>query len=382
MAEKRDYYQVLGVDKNADAATIKKAYYKLAKQYHPDANPGDKVAEEKFKEANEAYEVLSDADKRAKYDQFGHAAFDPSMGGGNPFGGFGGEGFADFGDLGDLFGGIFGSAFGGGRRTRNGPVRGDDIGLNLTISFEEAAFGVKKEVSYNRICRCADCGGSGAAKGTSAETCSVCHGTGQIKRVQRMGGMSFQSTAACDACRGTGKIIKEPCQKCRGSGFVRETKKLTVSIPKGIANGERIALRGQGNEGKNGGSPGDLIILVSVRPHSIFHRENYDLFCEVPVTVAEATLGAEIDIPTLEGSAVKYTIPEGTQPGTRFCIRGRGIPMMDSATRRGDLYFTVAIEIPKGLSKKQKEAMEAFAASCGESNYTKKKQFFQKFFKK
>ncbi|MBQ7173218.1 MAG: molecular chaperone DnaJ [Clostridia bacterium] len=383
MAEKRDYYQVLGVDKNADAATIKKAYYKLAKQYHPDANPGDKVAEEKFKEANEAYEVLSDADKRAKYDQFGHAAFDPSMGGGNPFGGgFGGEGFADFGDLGDLFGGIFGSAFGGGRRTRNGPVRGDDIGLNLTVTFEEAAFGVKKDISYNRVCHCAECGGSGAAKGTSAETCSVCHGTGQIKRVQRMGGMAFQSTTACDACRGTGKIIKEPCQKCRGSGFVRETKKLTVSIPAGIANGERIALRGQGNEGKNGGGAGDLIILVSVRPHAIFQRENYDIFCDVPVTVTEATLGAEIDIPTLEGTPVKYTIPEGTQPGTRFSIRGKGIPMMGSSSRRGDLYFTVAIEIPKGLSKKQKEAMETFAKSCGESNYTKKKQFFQKIFKK
>ena len=381
MAEKRDYYQVLGVDKTADAGTIKKAYYKLAKQYHPDANPGDKVAEEKFKEVNEAYEVLSDADKRAKYDQFGHAAFDPSMGGGSGFGGFGSEGFGDFGDLGDLFGGIFGSAFGGGRRTRNGPMRGDDIGLNLTVSFEEAAFGVKKEVSYNRVCHCGECGGSGAAKGTSAETCSVCHGTGQVRRVQRMGGMSFQSTAACDACHGTGKIIKEPCAKCRGSGFVRETKRLTVSVPAGIANGERIALRGQGNDGKNGGPAGDLIILVTVRPHAIFTRQNFDLFCEVPVTVTEATLGAEIDVPTLEGT-VKYSIPEGTQPGTRFSLRGKGIPMLGSNNRRGDLYFTVVVEIPKGLSKKQKDAMAAFAESCGEGNYAKKKQFFQKIFKK
>lgn len=381
MAEKRDYYQVLGVDKNADAATIKKAYYKLAKQYHPDANPGDKVAEEKFKEVNEAYEVLSDADKRAKYDQFGHAAFDPSMGGGSGFGGFSSEGFGDFGDLGDLFGGIFGSAFGGGRRTRNGPVRGEDIGLSLSVSFEEAAFGVKKDVSYNRVCRCRECSGSGAAKGTSAETCSVCHGTGQVRRVQRMGGMSFQSTAVCDACHGTGKIIKEPCQKCRGSGQVRETKRLTVSIPAGIANGERIALRGQGNEGKNGGPAGDLIILVNVRPHTVFDRQGFDILCDVPVTVTEATLGAEIDVPTLEGT-VKYTIPEGTQPGTRFSIRGKGIPMIGSSNRRGDLYFTVVVEIPKGLSKKQKEAMAAFAESCGESNYTKKKQFFQKIFKK
>lgn len=381
MAEKRDYYQVLGVDKSADAAAIKKAYYKLAKQYHPDANPGDKVAEEKFKEVNEAYEVLSDADKRAKYDQFGHAAFDPSMGGGSGFGGFGGEGFGDFGDLGDLFGGIFGSAFGGGRRTRNGPMRGDDIGLNLTISFEEAAFGVKKDVSYNRVCRCGECGGSGAAKGTSAETCSVCHGTGQVRRVQRMGGMSFQSTAVCDACRGSGKIIKDPCQKCRGTGQVREAKNLTVSIPAGIASGERIALRGQGNDGKNGGPAGDLIIQVGVRPHPIFTRQSFDLFCEVPVTVTEATLGAEIDVPTLEGN-VKYKIPEGTQPGTRFSIRDKGIPVLGSNNRRGDLYFTVVVEIPKGLSKKQKEAMTAFAESCGESNYAKKKQFFQKIFKK
>lgn len=377
MAEKRDYYEVLGVDKNADAGTIKRAYYQLAKKYHPDANPGDKVAEEKFKEANEAYEVLSDADKRAKYDQFGHAAFDPSMGGGDGgFGGFGG--FGDFGDLGDILGGMFGGAFGGGRR-RTGPQQGDDIGANVTITFEEAAFGVKKDISYNRICRCPDCKGSGAEAGTQAETCSVCHGTGQVKRVQRMGGMAFQSTATCEACHGTGRIIKNPCSKCRGSGLVRENKRLTVSIPAGIDNGERIALRGQGCDGKNGGPAGDLIISVSVKRHAVFERNGVTISCEVPLTIAEATLGAEIDVPTLEGN-VKYTIPEGTQPGTTFTLRGKGIPYINNQNRRGDLIFRVTVEVPKGLTDKQKAAMKAFADSCGETNYAKHKAFFKKIF--
>ncbi len=375
MAEKRDYYEVLGVDKNADAGTIKKAYYKLAKQYHPDTNPGDKVAEEKFKEANEAYEVLSDSDKRAKYDQFGHAAFDPSMGGGDGgFGGFGG--FGDFGDLGDILGGMFGGAFGGGSRRRNGPMQGEDIGASVTITFEEAAFGVKKDISYSRICRCGDCNGAG---GTGVETCSVCHGAGQVRRVQRMGGMSFQSTAPCDTCRGSGKTIKNPCSKCRGSGMTRENKKLSVSIPAGIDHGERIALRGQGNDGRNGGPAGDLIITVSVRRHNIFERDGYNIYCEVPLTVAEATLGAEIDVPTLEETE-KYTIPEGTQPGTRFTMRGKGIPYVNGNGKRGDLIFSVAVEIPKGLTDKQKDAMRAFADSCGESNYAKHKQFFKKIF--
>ena len=387
MANKRDYYEVLGVDKNADESTIKKAYYKLAKKYHPDTNPGDKVAEEKFKEANEAYEVLSDATKKAKYDQFGHAAFDPSMGGGDGgFGGFGGfgGGFSDFGDLGDILGSMFGGGFGGGSSTRrrNGPVQGDDIGTSISIDFEEAVFGVKKDVTYTRVCQCHDCQGTGASEGSSGvETCTVCQGRGQVSRVQRMGGMSFQSTAPCESCRGTGKIIKNPCSKCRGSGMTRESKRLTVSIPAGIDNGERIALRGQGNEGRNGGPAGDLIINVSVRPHNIFERDGYNVYCEVPLTVAEATLGAEIDVPTLEGN-IKHTIPEGTQPGTRFTMRGKGIPYVNGGGRRGDLIFRTTVEIPRGLNEKQKSAMRAFADSCGESNYAKHKQFFKKIFGK
>ena len=387
MANKRDYYEVLGVDKNADESTIKKAYYKLAKQYHPDTNPGDKVAEEKFKEANEAYEVLSDATKKAKYDQFGHAAFDPSMGGGDGgFGGFGGfsGGFSDFGDLGDILGSMFGGGFGSGSSTRrrNGPVQGDDIGTSIYVDFEEAVFGVKKDVSYNRVCRCNDCQGTGAAEGSrGVETCSACGGRGQVSRVQRMGGMSFQSTAPCENCRGTGKVIKNPCSKCRGSGMTRESKRLTVSIPAGIDNGERIALRGQGNDGRNGGPAGDLIITVSVRPHNIFERDGYNVYCEVPITVAEATLGAEIDVPSLEGN-IKHTIPEGTQPGTKFTMRGKGVPYVNGNGRRGDLIFRTVVEIPRGLNEKQKSAMKAFAESCGESNYTKHKQFFKKIFGK
>lgn len=377
MAEKRDYYEVLGVDKNADAGTIKKAYYQLAKKYHPDANPGDKAAEEKFKEANEAYAVLSDTDKRAKYDQYGHAAFDPSMGGGSGgFGGFGG--FEDF-DLGDILGGMFGGAFGGGsRQRRTGPMQGEDIALSVTITFEEAAFGVKKDVSYNRVCKCPDCRGTGAANGETPQTCTVCGGAGQVKRVQRMGGMSFQTTGTCDACRGTGKIIKTPCAKCRGSGMIRETKRLTVSIPAGIDNGERIALRGQGCDGRNGGPAGDLIITVGVRKHSFFERDGYDLLCEIPLTIPEATLGAEIKVPTLEGD-IPYTIPEGTQTGTVFTVKSKGIPYVNSS-RRGDLIFRVNVEIPKGLNDKQKEAMRAFADACGEVNYAKHKQFFRKIF--
>ena len=376
MADKKDYYEVLGVEKNADEATIKKAYRSLAKKYHPDMNPGDKEAEMKFKEVNEAYDVLSDSDKRAKYDQYGHAAFDPAAGGGA-----GGAGFGGFGDFGDIFSSFFGGGFGGSSSARrNGPMRGDDIGARVSITFEEAAFGVKKEISYNRVGRCPDCGGSGAAKGSTAETCPKCHGSGQMRVVQRLGGMQFQSTTTCDNCRGKGKIIRNPCPNCRGTGFIRVTKKLEVSIPAGIDDGERIALRGQGNDGQNGGPAGDLILQVSVKPHAIFERDGYNIFCEVPLPVTDAILGAEIEIPTLEGN-VKYKIPEGTQPGTRFTLRGKGIPYVNSS-RRGDLIFQVNVEIPRGLSEKQKAEVRVFAEDCSEGNYARKSGFFKRIFEK
>ncbi|MBQ8140093.1 MAG: molecular chaperone DnaJ [Clostridia bacterium] len=380
MSDKRDYYEVLGISKDADDAAIKKAYRTLAKKYHPDMNPDDKEAEAKFKEVNEAYAVLSDADKKAKYDQFGHDAFDPSAGGGAGYGGFG-----DFGDISDIFGSFFGGGFGGGfggsSRRANSPTRGEDVSARVSISFEEAVFGVKKDVSFSKIQKCPDCAGSGAAKGTQPQTCTSCGGSGQKRVTQRLGGMAFQSTTTCDACRGTGKIIKNPCQNCRGTGYIKINKKLAVSIPAGIDDGERIALRSQGCDGRNGGPAGDLIILVSVKPHNIFERDGYNLYCEVPITVAEATLGAEIDVPTLEGNQ-KFTIPEGTQPGTRFTLRQKGVPYVNNSGRRGDIIFTVNIEIPKGLNEKQREKMREFADACGENNYSKKTGFFKRIFDK
>jgi len=373
---KRDYYEVLGVDKNADEATIKKAYRTLAKKYHPDMNPGDKEAEAKFKEVNEAYDVLSDPDKKAKYDQYGHAAFDPSAGGGAGFGGFG-----DFGgfDINDIFSSFFGGASGGSTR-RNGPVRGDDITVRLTISFEESVFGCKKEVSYNKIQKCADCSGTGAAKGSSPKTCSACGGSGQVRVQQRTPFGIMQTQKTCDACHGTGKIIENKCPNCRGTGFVRVPKKLEVNIPAGIDDGQQLSLRYQGSDGMNGGNAGDLNIIISVRPHSVFERDGDDLYCEVPITYAEATLGAEIEIPTLEGS-MKYTIPEGTQTGTVFTLRNKGVTRVNSKVR-GNLYITVVVEVPKNLTSEQKNLLEKFAASCGESNYSKRTSFFKRIFNK
>ena len=377
MADKRDYYEVLGLNKGADDSSIKKAYRNLAKKYHPDMNPGDAEAEQKFKEVNEAYSVLSDPDKKAKYDQFGHAAFEQGGGG---YGGYGG--FSDFGDIGDIFSSFFGGGFGGfgggsSSSRRNAPQRGEDIGVHVVLTFEEAAFGVKKDISYKRIQKCDECHGSGAANGTQAETCSHCNGSGQKRVMQRMGGMQFQTTVTCDNCRGTGKIIKNPCSNCKGTGYVRIMKTLSVDIPAGIDDGERIALRGQGSDGRNGGPAGDLIITVSVKSHKIFTRERYNIYCDVPITVAEATLGAEIVVPMLDGEQ-KYEIPEGTQPGTRFTLKGKGIQYLNYPNRKGDLIFTAVVEIPRGLSNKQKEHMRSFADSCGESNYKKKTSFFKK----
>ena len=375
---KRDYYEVLGVAKSATDDEIKRAYRGLAKKYHPDMNPGDKEAEAKFKEANEAYDVLSDKDKRAKYDQFGHAAFDPSMGGGAGYGGFGGFSGGDF-DFGDIFSSFFGGG-GSSRSRRNMPIDGDDVATRITIDFEEAAFGCKKEVTFARVEACTDCGGSGAEKGTKPETCSICHGTGSVTvRQQTMLGY-MQTQRPCQECRGTGKIIKTPCKNCNGKGFVKVNKKLEVSIPAGIDNMQRIVLRGQGSAGRNGGDNGDLIIEVRVKNHDIFTRDGNNLYCDVPISFAEAALGAEIEIPILGGKPEKYEIPEGTQSGTSFTIRGKGIPDINSK-RRGDLIITVLVETPKNLNGEQKKLLRQFSESLGEKNKARKKGVFDRFFK-
>ena len=378
MADKRDYYEVLGVQKSASADEIKKAYRKLAKQYHPDMNPGDATAEQKFKEVNEAYDVLSDDDKRSKYDQYGHAAFDPSMGGGSGFGGFGGFGGADF-DFGDIFSSFFGGGSSSSSRNRNAPVRGEDVATRITISFDEAVFGCKKEVSFSRIEGCPDCGSTGAAKGTTADTCQTCRGTGSVTVQQQTMLGYMQTQRACQSCRGTGKIIKTPCKNCNGKGFIKINKKLEVTIPAGIDSMQRIILRGQGSAGRNGGGAGDLIIEVRVKEHKIFTRSGNNIYCEIPISFSEAALGAEIDIPTLGEKTEKYTIPEGTQTGTTFTLKGKGIPDVNTK-RKGDLIITVTVETPKNLTSEQKKLLEKFSETLGESNTGKRQSFFKKLF--
>ena len=377
MAEqKRDYYEVLGVSRGASEDEIKKAYKKMARKYHPDLNPGDKTAEEKFKEVNEAYEVLSDADKKARYDQYGHAGVDPNFGAGGFGGGF--DGSFDFGDLGDIFGSFFGGGFGGGRRTNpNAPHRGESIRMSIAISFEEAAFGCEKAVTVERYETCDTCHGNGCAPGTSPEVCPDCHGTGtvQVRRQTPMG--VFATSSPCPKCGGKGRIIHQPCKDCRGSGMVRKKKTIQASIPAGIDNGQTISIRGQGNAGKNGGPAGDLLITITVRPHELFRREGTSVLCEAPITFTQAVLGAELEIPTIDGK-VKYTLPEGTQSGTTFRLKGKGIPSINGRGR-GDQYVTVYIETPKNLNKEQKEALKKFAETMGESNYEEQKKFFKKF---
>ena len=371
MAEnKRDFYEVLGVEKGASADEIKKAYRKAAMKYHPDRNPGDKTAEEKFKEIGEAYEVLSDDDKRARYDQFGHAGVDPNF---NPnAGGFGGGfgGFGGFGDLGDIFGDFFGG--GSSRATQNAPRRGENVATRLELTFEEAAFGCEKEVSAQRIENCSSCNGTGSADGT-VETCSTCRGTGQVRTTQNFMGMQMQSSSPCPRCNGRGKVIKPPCNTCRGKGKVRRTQKIRVKVPAGVDEGQSVRVRGEGCVGTNGGPNGDLLVEILIRDHPIFSRDGVDVLCEVPISFSQAALGAQIQVPTLDGK-VSFDIPEGTQTGTTFTLSGKGIPYVGTSRRRGDELFTVVVETPTKLTKEQKDLLRQLDATIEAT--PKRKKFF------
>ena len=385
MAEKRDYYEVLGLKKGATEDEIKKAFRKMAMKYHPDKNPGDKTAEESFKEVNEAYSVLSDPDKKSKYDRFGHAGVDPNAGfGEGGFGGFGGwasgGGFGGFEDIfGDLFGsGGFGgfSGFGGGARSKTGPMKGSDLQKRVSIEFTEAAFGGKKEVSVNKLVRCSKCNGDGAAPGTSKKQCTKCHGTGSVTQVQNTAFGRFQSTKACPDCGGTGSIIETPCPDCKGSGSIRKTIKIDIDIPAGVDTGTVIPIRGQGEPGQNGGPDGDLYIVMDVKPHKLFKRQGNDLYLEIPITFNQAALGDDIVVPTLS-EKIKYSIPAGTQPDTTFRLKGKGIKDLRSS-RMGDLYVKVQLEVPTKLNGKQRKAIEDMAAAVDPSCYQKKSSFSKK----
>ncbi len=373
--EKRDYYEVLGLSKSATGDEIKKAYRKLAKENHPDLHPDDKAAEARFKEINEAYEVLSDADKKSKYDQFGFAGVDPSYGAGSGGAGFDGFGGMDF-DLGDIFSSFFGGGAGGNARSRNAPQRGESIRAHITVTFEEAAFGCEKEITVSRVEKCPDCGGNGCEKGTTPERCSNCGGTGTVRTQQRTPFGVMQSTSACPKCGGKGTIIHQPCHTCRGSGSVRIQKKISVSIPNGIDDGQTISLRGQGHAGVNGGQPGDLLITVSVKDHEIFSREGSSVYCTIPITMVQAALGCELEVPTLDGK-VKYTVPEGTQSGTVFRLKGKGIPYLRGGGR-GDQFVTVDVEIPKNLNTEQRELLVKLGKALGDKNFNQHKKFFKK----
>ncbi|MDO5401605.1 MAG: molecular chaperone DnaJ [Eubacteriales bacterium] len=381
MAEnKRDYYEVLGVQKDASAEEIKKAYRKAAMKYHPDRNPGDAEAEAKFKEVGEAYEVLSDENKRSRYDQFGHAGVDPNFGAGA--GGYGGGGFGGFGDFGD-FGDIFGEFFGGGRSrgsAQNAPRRGENVMSRLELTFEEAAFGCEKEVAAQRIENCAACNGTGSADGV-IETCQNCRGTGQVRTVQNFMGMQMQSTTTCPTCSGRGKVIKTPCTTCKGKGKVRRTNRVKVKIPAGVDAGQSVRVRGEGCVGSNGAPNGDLLVEISIRRHPIFTREEYDVLCEVPISFTQAALGATIQVPTLDGK-VDFELPEGTQTGREFVLREKGIPQVGNPRRRGDHRFTVVVETPTRLTKEQKDLLRQLDGTMEETPKRKKfidnlKDFFE-----
>lgn len=371
MPEKRDYYEVLGVSRNADETELKKAYRKLAKQYHPDMNPNDKEAEAKFKEINEAYAVLSDPQKRKQYDMYGHAGLN-----GTGFEGFSGFGGFDFGfeDIFDTFFG--GSPFGRSTRKRSGPRRGNDLKYSLEISFLEAAFGTTKEINISRMQLCHVCGGSGSKPGTTPETCRHCNGTGQIRHVQSTPFGQMVNMRTCEVCRGEGTIITHPCDECRGNGRVQKTSKISINVPAGIDNGQTISLRGEGEPGIMGGPPGDLYVSIRVKSHPLFKREGYDVICEIPITFTQAALGAELEIPTLEGT-IKYNIPEGTQTGTVFRLKNKGIKHLRS-NAKGDQLVKVNVEVPTRLSAKQKELLKQFAEISGDEVFQQRKSFFEK----
>ena len=386
MADKRDYYEVLGLQKGAGDDEIKRAYRKLAKKYHPDVNPGDSEAEAKFKEIGEAYEVLSDADKKMRYDQYGFAGVDPNYGAGQGggFGGFGGGfGGMDFGDIGDIFGSMFGGGFGQSSRRRNGPRKGSDVEESILLSFEEAAFGVKKPLKIYVVEDCDECKGVGAKNPSDKETCSHCNGTGQIREVQRTILGQMVNTRVCNHCGGEGTIIKNPCTKCKGKGKIKRAKNIEVDIPAGINSGETVSYRGLGNSGFKGGPAGDLLVTVSIKRHPVFTRNGYDVHLDVPVTFVQAVLGAEIEIPVLdsekkyEPGKMTYTIPEGTQPGSIVRLKGKGIPHIRSG-QRGDMVLKITVEVPKNLSNEQKETIRKFADECGETNYKQQKSFKDK----
>ena len=382
MADKRDYYEVLGVDRGADDATLKKAYRKLAKKYHPDMNPGDKEAEQKFKEATEAYGILSDPEKRKAYDQFGHAAFENGGGGAGGFGGFDGFNF-NGGDMGDIFGDIFGDLFGGGRsrRANNGPMKGANLRAVVHITFQEAVFGCEKELELTLKDTCKTCGGNGAKPGTSPETCPKCNGSGQVVYTQQsMFGM-VRNVQPCPDCNGTGKIIKEKCPECRGTGFTSERKKISVSIPAGIDDGQSIRIREKGEPGTNGGPRGDLLVEVQVARHPIFQRQDMNIFSTAPITYAQAALGGTIRINTVDGE-VEYEVKPGTQTDTKIRLKGKGVPSLRNKNVRGDHYVTLVVQVPTKLSEEAKEALRAFDAACGNrpagKAQEKKKSFMDK----
>lgn len=369
--QKRDYYEVLGVSKGATDDELKKAYRKLAKQYHPDLNPGNAEAEAKFKEANEAYSVLSDADKRRKYDQFGHAGTDP-----NGFGGFGG-GTYEYGDFSDIFSSIFGGGFGGGSRRRSGPQAGSDLRYGMRLSFMEAAFGVEKDIEVDKEDTCNECNGSGAQKGTTPETCPTCRGSGRVQQqTQTLFGMTMVSKD-CNTCGGRGTVIRTPCNCCHGRGRTKIRKKIHVKVPAGVDTGNRLPIRGEGEPGLRGGPHGDLYIEFKVEKHELFVRNGYDTYCDVPISYAQAALGAEIDIPTIDGP-MKYSIKEGTQPGDTAEFRGKGIPNVNSPSMRGKHIVKFVVEVPIRLSDDQKIKLKSFDATLTEKNSAKRSSFFQK----